>query len=57
MDTNIFVTKIFQIIVPDKAILDENNIHHHPDLELVRNEHNQIEQIALKNPSDAEVKS
>jgi len=57
MDTNIFVTKIFQIIVPDKAILDESNIHHHPDLEMVRNEHNQIEQIALKNPSDAEVKS
>ena len=45
MESNVYVTIIHQIIIPDKAILDEQNIKDHPDLMLVRNQNNQIEQI------------
>ena len=45
METNIFVTTIYQIILPNNAILDESNIDQHPDLMIVRNENGQIEQI------------
>jgi len=56
MDTNIFVTKIYDIIVPDNAILDETNIVHHPDLMMVRNENQQPERITFKNPDDEDAK-